>query len=179
MYFNYNDYELIYLINEGSLGAFKALFRKYDHLIMATIGESYPYGDKSKDLAQEGRMILFDCVRRFKPEMGVTFYSYFYICFKRKLGKELEKEYYKNYIPFNENLYSDLIMDLKNVAIVSYIKSYYRNDEVAQLIIEENLLRGTSIHKIAIKYGINYHELYRKKTSIIRSMKKVLTNLIV
>lgn len=179
MYSNYNDYELIYLINEGSLGAFKTLFKKYDHLILATISESYPYGDKLYDLAQEGRMILYNCVKRYKPEMGVTFYSYFYICFKRKLGKELEKEYYKGFIPFNENLYSNLESDLNNEIIVTYIKNYYRDDEIALMIIEEHLLGNESIQKLAIRYGINYYELYRKKASIIRSMKKVLTNLMV
>ena len=71
MYINCNDYELLYLINEGNEKALKLLFDKYDHLIRMLAKEYAPYGNRSADLAQEFRMILYKCIECYKEEYDI------------------------------------------------------------------------------------------------------------
>ena len=61
---NYNDYELLYLIREGSEFALNYLFKKYDVLIYKIATSFYPKGDKFEDLLQEGRMVLYNSINK-------------------------------------------------------------------------------------------------------------------
>lgn len=174
MYLKYNDYELLYLIDEGSEEAYNVLFRKYEHLIYATVRQFYPYGDKADDLIQEGRMVLYGCIRNYNQNMKASFYTFFYVSFKRKLGKEAECDYYKGFIPFRDNYHSNMSTEFKDSMIISAYKKKYENDRMAMILLDECFLGNLSVRQAAFKYGINYQILYRKKVSIIRSMKKII-----
>ena len=79
MFVNYNDYELLYLIQDGEEKALHVLLKKYDTLIYTVVREMYPYGDKAYDLMQEGRMTLYNCIYKYSKAKEISFYSYFYI----------------------------------------------------------------------------------------------------
>ena len=68
MYFaGYNDYELIYLVNEGSERALNVLYQKYYIYIYKVAAKYIPRGDKKNDLIQEGLMLLNQSIKRFNP----------------------------------------------------------------------------------------------------------------
>ena len=73
----YNDYELLYLIKDGNEKAFNYFFQKYDCLIIKIAIDLYPQGDKQDDLVQEGRMILYDCIKNYDSSYGTPFFSFF------------------------------------------------------------------------------------------------------
>lgn len=173
MYIKYNDNELIYLIEEGSNKALEVMFDKYEHLITSIVKESYPYGDKANDLIQEGRMVLFDCIRFFNCSYNISFYTYFYISLKRKLSREFNNDYYKGYIPFHENIYSKQESYINKDLLIIYGR-LYKDDNLAIILLNEYFLGNNSLRNIAKKYGIDYMILFRKKNSIIRSMKKYI-----
>lgn len=172
MYIKYNDNELIYLIKEGSDKALELMFDKYEHLITTIVKEAYPYGDKANDLIQEGRMVLFECIRFFNCSYNISFYTYFYISLKRKLSREFNNDYYKGYIPFRESKYGE--ESYINNGILTIYDRLYKDDDLAMLLLNDYFLGNISLSSIAKKYGIDYMILFRKKNSIIRSMKKYI-----
>ena len=172
MYIKYNDNELIYLIKEGSYKALEVMFDKYEHLITAIVKGAYPYGDKANDLIQEGRMVLFECIRFFNCSYNISLYTYFYISLKRKLSREFNSDYYKGYIPFFECIYGE--ESYINSGILAIYDKLYKNDDLAMLLLNDYFLGNISLSNIAKKYGIDYMILFRKKNSIIRSMKKYI-----
>ncbi|MCR5112691.1 MAG: hypothetical protein K6A63_02005, partial [Acholeplasmatales bacterium] len=93
MYIPHNDYELLYLYKEGNERALDILFYKYEHLIETVVNDYMPYGDSRPDMVQEGRIILFNCIKSFNEYIGVTFYSYFVIALRRKLYKLAKDNY--------------------------------------------------------------------------------------
>ena len=93
MYYKYNDYELIYLVNEGVEEAFNELIHKYTYLLKKVHRTRFSNVSKD-DFIQEGLMVLTAAIRTFNPLEDITFFSYFSICLNRKLNKIYEKNKY-------------------------------------------------------------------------------------
>ena len=108
----YNDYEILYLIEEGNELAFNLMFKKYEKYIWKMVFMYYPYNHKTEDLVQEGRLLLYKCIKTYNPILKVSFFSYFTICLKRYIFKEIKKPYYENEIELNDNIFD--IEDGKN-----------------------------------------------------------------
>ena len=100
----YNDYELLYLIEEGNELAFNIMFSKYEKYIWKIVFMYYPYNHKTEDLVQEGRLVLYRCISTYNPLLQVSFFSYFTICLKRYIFKEIKKTYYENQVELNDNI---------------------------------------------------------------------------
>ncbi|MCR5231496.1 MAG: hypothetical protein K6B64_02515 [Acholeplasmatales bacterium] len=98
----YNDFEMLYLIKEGNELAYNIMFLKYEKYIWKIVLESYPYNSKNEDLVQEGRIVLHNCILGYNSYMNVSFFSYFTICLKRKIYREIKKPYYDGYLSLNE-----------------------------------------------------------------------------
>jgi len=173
MFVNYNDYELIYLYNEGENKALNILFKKYEPCIYHIVNDIYKYGDKSDDLCQEGRIVLFDCIKHYSPEPNVSFYSYFLICLRRRINKLSNSDYYTNTIYLNENIniYS---RNIENNSLLKLFNSIFKNDKLAMIIWDYHMVRGISIRQIAYDFKIDYFKLFRKKESILSTLKKYI-----
>jgi len=172
VYLFYNDYELLYLINEGETPALKMIFRKYEHLIYTKVLELYPYGDKSDDLVQEGRIVLFNCIKNYIVDSETSFYTYFLVSLKRKLGKELSLDYYKPVYSFRDSADNSYSFEAQIMDKLFY--QLYGNDKLAILVYKENIQRGISLLNIAELYKIPYLRLVRKKDIIVQSIKKYI-----
>lgn len=170
MYLKYNDNELIYLIKEGIEEALKVLFKKYDILIKTMIKGIGICDDKKLDMFQEGRMVLYDCLRKYDSNHSVSFFSYFSISFKRKISKEISTDYYMKVISFNESIDKDY--PKVDTGFLWVFRKYFDNDNLALMIYERNLIGDDSLRSLAIETGLSYSMLYRKRLDIIRSMKK-------
>ena len=88
MYVNYNDYELIYLIKEGSTQAREILFNKYSVLLKKIYKEGFYYKIyQMHDFIQEGLLILNKVIYSYSLEFSYNFYNYFKLCFARRLSR--------------------------------------------------------------------------------------------
>ena len=173
MFVNYNDYELLYLIQDGEEKALHVLLKKYDTLIYTVVREMYPYGDKAYDLMQEGRMTLYNCIYKYSKAKEISFYSYFYICLKRMLSKVLETDYYKRLLSLKDDqLYSKEIND--EYVMRKLFLEIYKNDELAIQIYDECVIKNMSIRNLAKKYNYSYTSVFRKWKNIKLSLKKYI-----
>ncbi len=170
---NYNDYELLYLIREGSEFALNYLFKKYDVLIYKVAFKFYPNDDKFEDLLQEGRMVLYRCINKFDFNKGTSFYSFFNVCLKRYYIKLMNEDYYSNsyvckdlgYLPDSQNIgYSKIFILSQKLKDTEYYDMFV-----------ECLIENMSLSDYAKKYNISYAKCYRKYNMMLEKLKNLLT----
>ena len=172
MYVNYNDNELIYLYKEGEQKALNELFLKYEHCICQIVASFYPYGDKRRDLYQEGRIVLFECIKHYSSNKNISFYSYFVLSLKRKINKLTNTDYYNNTILFREEISTYSLNE--NSGLLSIYNKLFKDDILAKIIWDYHIVREVSIRKLAEIYDIDYFKLLRKKESILECLKKYI-----
>ena len=88
MYYNYNDYELIYLIKEGVEEALKEMFRKYSHFLYKFYYQQENRFTSKGDFVQEGFMVLQKAIETYDMDKEISFYTYFNP-FKHWVGNHL------------------------------------------------------------------------------------------
>ncbi len=172
MFTNYNDYELLYLIKDGNPKALNMMFLKYDVLIKKTALKILGGDDKINDLIQEGRMQLYECIHKFDDSYEISFYSYFLICLRRRLKRELTKEYYDDFVCLRENL--AVGVDLSDRILIRAYKREFKDDPLALAILDEHILRDLSVAELAKEYNIPYKKVINKKKEIIEAIKKII-----
>lgn len=175
-YAGYNDYELIYLVNEGSERALNVLYQKYNIYIYKVASKYIPRGDKRNDLVQEGLMLLNQSIKKFNSKFDVNFYTYFSIVLRRGLSRVLKNGYYyPNDICNNELVfYEPALMD--NSFNVNMFKKYI-TDEIDINIYDECILGNLNVKAFSEIYNLNYSEVYRRRKAILLRLKNILTNL--
>ena len=130
----YNDYELLYLMNEFDEEAERILFEKYSNLIKARIRKFRIKQRYKDDFMQEGYYMLMIAVRTYDEYSGKTFNKYFDLILQRKFMRIIEKE--KNY--FNVVELSDDDTVIKDSSSFTYVENDFNNlstfeEEVAYL----------------------------------------------
>ena len=84
-YANYNDYELLYLISEGSEQALNLLYKKYYIYINKIVSKLNIAKYKKEDMVQEGVVVFFKSIKKYNPEKyNKTFYSYFKLILEKQ-----------------------------------------------------------------------------------------------
>lgn len=73
---NYNDFEIIDLINQGNEEALELMFEKYKYLVAKKIS-SFNLTDEFDDCFQEGMIVLYKSVRKFNDSHNKSFTRYF------------------------------------------------------------------------------------------------------
>ena len=177
MYVKYNDYELIYLIKEGSERAKKYFFMKYTSLIQKLYREGF-YSRKYyfSDFLQEGLMILEKTINHYNPKFTFDFYHYFKLCFSRRLirlnsqGDMLVSEkrvYYKmlDTVDVNANYLRHKVE-----------RAFKDDDELSKKIIKECLFNNSSIQTFCQKRNLDYQKTYYLYRKIKSNLENLLTN---
>lgn len=105
----YNDYELLYLVDEGESAATELLIRKYINLIYKRVSG---YKIKSKnfdDFIQEGLMALMKAINTYSPIYNKTFTKYFDLILQRRITSIINKEsdYFYN-VTLVEDFYGEV-----------------------------------------------------------------------
>jgi len=90
--YQYNDYELLYLIYENDDTALDIMFQKYTPLIKARIRGFRIKPWNYEDFLQEGLLVLNKAIQTFNPETKKTFNKYFDLILQRKFIQILRKE---------------------------------------------------------------------------------------
>lgn len=103
----YNDYELLYLMNEFDEEAERIFYDKYTNLIRMRI---YKFRIKDRyqdDFLQEGLYMLFVATKTYNDYSKKTFNKYFDLILQRRFARLLSQE--KHYF-YNVDLQEDELM---------------------------------------------------------------------
>ena len=151
MYIKYNDYELLYLINEGSEEAYYAMIEKYTFLIYRKL---YDFRIKPKyrdDFFQEGLIVLKNAIKSFDEYKGKTFTKFFEMVlgyrFQRLLYRESKYFFDVTLVEYPEMIvdnhhqeevnllekFDDCIFSEMEYEILKYIALGYKPREIAKI----------------------------------------------
>lgn len=166
MYINHNDFELIYLIKDGSEAAYKYLFSKYKVFVYKVVCDSVPPTDKRNDVIQECLMVLDNCIWSFNDELNVSFYSYLYICIKRKISRVMSSGYLTKNIFLNENNRDTIYNN-----IIGYAREFL-DEGIETTYYDECIVGAMSSIRFARKYNISNYDIYKLRKSILNKIKK-------
>jgi len=171
MFVNYNDYELLYLINdEGSEQAFQILFEKYSVLIKKIICDFMHETDKREDMYQEGLLILTKCIQNFNDNMNACFYTYLRISLRRRFIVLKRDKYFCR----DTTIIKELPVIDRTFFNYSYYEKILRNssDELGMLYFEDCLCMGNSLSTFARANNLTYYEASKVKDKVINELKK-------
>ena len=168
-YKDFNDYELLNYIAEGSEDANNIIIKKYEPLINKIAIKMLPFcknnGLDKNDLVQEGMIGLNHAIERYQERQNILFYTYAKTCIERKIiSVIIASNRIKNKI-LNESISYD---DDENL-LLKFVKSTTPSpeEEVLNLELEETLL--TKIRNVLTELeeqvfellisGFNYKEI--------------------
>jgi RNA polymerase sporulation-specific sigma factor len=159
----YNDYELIYLVqNENCEEAFKKLLSKYKLMIYKNIYQYNPDKFYFDDYLQEGLMLMNKAINIFEERRGKTFTRFFELILKRKIFElNRKKPLYEIYDDFEmfpdkeqsiEEIDTEHLTKFENIVFNKY---FVENQNISYIAEVEN----KSVKQI-------YNAIYRIKNKI-------------
>ena len=117
--YQYNDYELLYLISEQDELALDIMYKKYIPLIKARIAAFRIKEFNREDFFQEGLFMLHKAISTYRPDSGKTFNKYFDMILQRhyiQLRRKESKHFYN--VVLTDEL--DYLKEEKEEGIVLY-----------------------------------------------------------
>ena len=110
-YQDYNDFELLSLIQEGNEEANNIILKKYEPLINSIASKMISYsnskGLEKSDLIQEGLIGLNSAIERFNENKDVTFFTYAKTCVERRMISILVSANRKKHRILNDSISID------------------------------------------------------------------------
>lgn len=170
MYYNYNDYELIYLIKEGVEEALKEMFRKYSHFLYKFYYQQENRFTSKGDFIQEGFMVLQKAIETYDMDKEISFYTYFNICLKRKIPKMHSLK-----VVLEESHYSiERIRDNQYFSNIMYIilKEVTSEDDELIHLFKWCVVRGMPIKTYCKFFDYEYEKTYYKYKKLIENLRK-------
>ncbi len=155
-----NDYELIYLYNEGNENILEIILNKYKPLVYLLIKKmNIPYVDK-EDFLQEGLMILYKCINSYSEDKGL-FFNYCNVAIKRRFFTLINKK--RQEIDY-------LLTPMDNTPM---LKEKTINYEISHSREFETLLeiKQTSIKEYAKTHNMNVKKVYNYITKLKNTIK--------
>ena len=91
----HNDFELVYLAQNGNEEAINIIYQKYTPIIVKkstdAILKATHHGIEISDIMQEGYMALDDAIKRFSSDMDTSFYTFALVCIDRQISTYLKR----------------------------------------------------------------------------------------
>ena len=103
-YFEHNDYEILYQINEGNQEALYLMFEKYNNLIAKKIFQ-FNLQYEFDDMMQEGKMVLLKSIKQFEDKHQKSFTKYFEMNLTRTFISIVTKRRRRNEIFYSNELF--------------------------------------------------------------------------
>lgn len=119
----YNDFELLYMIEEDSSEALEIMINKYSVLIYSRLKKFHIKPNYIDDYYQEGLLVLHQAIKKYNLESPMSFTNFFDLMLQRKIIDLLRKN--KKY--FEDNLLKEDV-DI----VVTY-------EPVNKILIEEKI----------------------------------------
>lgn len=190
---NYNDYELIYQINDGDDIAYNILFSKYRNLIGKLAkyyyNQNQNIGIDYDDLYQVGMIALSNSLKDY-DQNNTLFYTFFVLCARREMERLIkasrrlkhmllndsisinepvkgsEDIYVEETVALDYNLEESYISDSNYLLLYNY-KYNLKNEEA---LVYELRLNNFTIGEIANLLDISY----KKVDNNLRKIRKLL-----
>ena len=199
LYKELNDYELVYLISEGSEDAYNLIYKKYYPLIRKMASQYYSVwnniGLEKEDLIQSGLCGLFKAANHFSENIDAKFYTCMLVFARREMERTI-KEYNRvkhsfvnNALSLQTNVYSDAETTYDEIigngctesSYIDYITQkkildFKYNLKPAHAQIYELRLAGFSCKDIASLLDIKYKAVDNSLTIIKNKIKNMLIN---
>ena len=126
VYKDYNDFELLYLINENNEDAEKILYEKYKPIVKIKVSKykniAKNLGLDSNDLFQEGMIGLVEAIKVYKDNKLSTFSSFANVCIERQILSVLTSANRKKHSWLNQAFSLDEIIDEKGRTLSDVIE---------------------------------------------------------
>lgn len=171
MYFNLNDYELIYLYRENSEKALNLLFEKYSLLINKIMVEKGIINSKN-DSFQDSLIVLYNCINNYDMNSECPFFNYFLVCLKRQIYKNKIKEInYGEMVEYDDQTYMQSNNYYLNEEPIEY--ELCSKNELEKNVIEEILIENLSPRTFAAKYNLDIKKVYNTIFIVKNKIKKM------
>lgn len=170
MYYNFNDYELLYLFKEGEEAAFKELANKYTHYLAKLFRDGRDYNIPRNDYIQEGLIVLGKAAKSFKMDGNISFFTFYSICLSRYLLKVSKKyyffretkEYNQDFIVNKDNHYFDFVIN----------KLLNDEDEYMATILLYCVRYNCSVKYYCSKFNLQYEKIYYEYKKFLKNLRK-------
>ncbi len=125
MYKDYNDYELLYLINDSNEEAENVLYNKYKQVIDMKAKKYKLLGKKVgleyNDLFQEGMLGLAEAINSYKDNKDTKFASFANMCIERQILSVLATARRKKHSLLNDSYSLDASIDEEGSTLLDFI----------------------------------------------------------
>ncbi len=136
-YRDYNDYELIYLCQEGNEEANNILYNKYKIVAELKAKKYYKYasniGLDFNDLVQEGMIGFSEALKDFKTDKEVMFSTFASLCIERQINSAVMKANRNKHKILNESISLDYINNNER-PVIEYIAEDKDNNPLEHII---------------------------------------------
>jgi len=191
MEYEYNDYELIYLIQEESEEAVSIMMEKYEAIIKNVASyyvNNLPHFKLDyEELVQEGRLGLLQAIRTFNAERDTLFYTFAVLCIKGKIINYLKHSQTNKKYPLLTSSSIDLDVmrepvDKKNnpedsfdyMEFMNNIIKFKNDLSILDAMIFELKFNSFSYKEISELLDINCKKIDNRLLSIRKKLKNYL-----
>ncbi len=193
-YKEYNDYELVYQINDGDEVAYNVLISKYKNLI-GKLAKKYYEANKNigieyDDLFQEGMVALSSALKDYDQD-NTLFYTFLILIVRREMERLIKTAKRFKHMILNESLsLNELIIGSEDIYLEDIIPSdynlenYYYSKEVAlklyyykyNLKDDEALVYELKFNNFSISEISNLLDIpYKKVDNYLHKIRKSLS----
>ncbi len=167
----YNDYELVYMVNENNDElAFNILLKKYQNYIYKKVHQFFFYENEIDDYFQEGIFCLVKAIQSFDQKYNKTFMRYFEVIINR---------HFINLHRNNKKLWQTY-QNLKDTFVVEEQEQYYYDFDkikfksaIEQKVYQYYYLEGKTIKFIEESLNLNSKQVYNAICRIKNKIKAI------
>lgn len=188
-YNDYNDYELVFLAQEGNENAINIIYKKYKPIIVKksklAIYSTKNSGSEINDVMQEAYLGLEEAIRNFSQNDEATFYTFANLCIDRKISNYIRKMANKKNILLNEAIFIDENMEnylkdttdiennlIRKVMKEEIINKIYDKFTTLEKDVYNLLIDGYSLAEISSKLDKDIKSIYNTIDRIKQKVKK-------
>lgn len=188
-YNEYNDYELVFLSQEGNEDAINIIYKKYKPIIVKksklAIYSTKNSGSEINDVMQEAYLGLEEAIRNFSQNDEATFYTFANLCIDRKISNYIRKMANKKNILLNEAIFIDENMEnylkdttdiennlIRKVMKEEIINKIYDKFTTLEKDVYNLLIDGYSLAEISSKLDKDIKSIYNTIDRIKQKVKK-------
>ncbi len=138
---DYNDNELLFMVNEDAESARRILIDKYTPIINIIVHKYISYafscGLDEKDLFQEGVIGLIHAIETYQENKNVLFYTYACVCVSSNIKSALRTASRKKNIVLNNSVSLDKVINEEDEINLYDILEDLNSDPMEKIIIKE------------------------------------------
>ena len=185
-----DDYELVYLAQEGNEDAINIIYDKYKPIIVKKSKNAIVFvthhGIEINDIMQEGYIGLEEAIRNFSQDSEATFYTFASLCIDRQLINFLRKINGNKDRVLNEAIMLDDSLEktlTDNYNVEDNLLGKDNNEQITKMLrdaltdFEKNVfdlrIRGYSFEEIAKKLNKDLKSIYNTLQRIKAKFKKI------